>query len=243
MDLAPDLALTNPSAQSVRRKGLFAPSELLSIAQIRTHTKTDDTPHVTDDQLNMYRQAAFESACHYTGLYLGPLTNVSEQVLRRRPPNEFPTSQRGWNQARNSKVVRHKTKYAFAEPYARSYGGVSGENLYTVELGSKVVSVRVTPSDNFTDPSCCHPCGGLNDGNNITILIYTVGYSNADEVPALVKVGMLKYIAWSVNRPGDELLTIRNRVSVNESGLTGTNNVAWASGALEMWRQLDVEAY
>ena len=37
-------------------------SERLSIDMIRTHTKTDDVPAVTDAQLKMYRDAAIEAA-------------------------------------------------------------------------------------------------------------------------------------------------------------------------------------
>lgn len=42
--------------------------ELLPLALIRTHTKTDDVPHVTDEQLSLYRSASFEAAEKYTGL-------------------------------------------------------------------------------------------------------------------------------------------------------------------------------
>jgi hypothetical protein len=40
----------------------------LSIDMIRQHTKTDDIPGVTDDQLLIYRASAVEAAEAYTGM-------------------------------------------------------------------------------------------------------------------------------------------------------------------------------
>jgi hypothetical protein len=42
--------------------------EYVSIDLIRRHTKTDDIPAVTDEQLKLYRAAAVEAAEFYSGL-------------------------------------------------------------------------------------------------------------------------------------------------------------------------------
>jgi hypothetical protein len=59
-----------------------------------------------------------------------------------------------------------------------------------------------------------------------------------------VIVGMLQFIAWILEHPGDELLTQRNRrdASAAGGGITGSNNIALVSGALESWRAYDESA-
>ena len=57
-------------------------SERLSIDMIRQHTKTDDVPAVTDDQLKLYRDAAIEAAEMYTGLLLSCQKSVVEPIQK-----------------------------------------------------------------------------------------------------------------------------------------------------------------
>jgi len=57
-------------------------------------------------------------------------------------------------------------------------------------------------------------------------------------------MGCLQFIAWVVEHPGDELLTMRNKLDSSNTagGVHGIANVALISGALEQWRQYDPEA-
>lgn len=72
--------------------------------------------------------------------------------------------------------------------------------------------------------------------------MYRSGFACADQVPAGVLLGILQYIAWIVEHPGDEVLSVRNTLSTRGDAIVGTNNVALVSGALETWRQYDPEA-
>ena len=52
----------------------------LSIGLIRTHTKTDDVPGVSDELLKLYRAAAVEAAEFYSGLVLSKRKVVTEVI-------------------------------------------------------------------------------------------------------------------------------------------------------------------
>jgi hypothetical protein len=73
---------------------------------------------------------------------------------------------------------------------------------------------------------------------------YRAGFKSPDDVPAGVVIGCLQFIAWIIEHPGDELLTQRNRKdnSTKVGGVSGNNNIAMVSGALEAWRMYDPEA-
>ena len=72
--------------------------------------------------------------------------------------------------------------------------------------------------------------------------VYRAGFKDPTAVPAGVVLGILQYIAWVVEHPGDELLTQRNTLQAKSTGVQSSNNVAQISGALETWRQYDPEA-
>ena len=55
-------------------------STRLSLDVIRSHTKTDDIPGVTDEQLALYRAAAIEAAERYTGLLLAGQRTITEPI-------------------------------------------------------------------------------------------------------------------------------------------------------------------
>jgi hypothetical protein len=72
---------------------------------------------------------------------------------------------------------------------------------------------------------------------------YLAGFSSPAAVPTSVVLGCLQYIAWVVEHPGDELLTMRNKeMSFSSTGIQGSNNIALVSGALETWRVFELEA-
>lgn len=197
----------------------------LSLSLIRTHTKTDDVPHVTDEQLALYRQTAFEVAEKYTGRLLTEIRVMTEPVAARARSRFRPT-------------YKHMLRYASADGKVYLYGSAtSGTRLLEIMPGSREVVIPVSHCA-IDLSSCCNPCSdgrGVNYGARVT---YRAGIDcdRGDGIPAGIIVGILKFIAWMIENPGDEIMTVRNREAGESSGIVGTNNGAWASGAIEQWR-------
>lgn len=197
----------------------------LPLSLIRTHTKTDDVPNVTDGQLQLYRQAAFEAAEKYTGRLFTEVRVITEDVAatagRRRRP-----------------YYVHRLRYATADGKVYLYGSKVSPNMtLDVAPGQREVKIPVL-HDAIDVSSCCDPCStgrGVNFGMKAT---YRAGIDceRGDGIPAGIITGVLKFIAWMVQNPGDEIMTVRNREAGESSGIAGTNNGAWASGAIEQWR-------
>lgn len=196
--------------------------ELLSMELIRAHTKTDDTPHVTDEQIDLYRQAGFEQAEKYTGRIFTGVASVQE--MAETMGTKF----------RRKNVLT--LKYPTIDGIISVYGmrRMDETEVIMVPIGTRKVKLPVYHV--ALDVNDC--CGGCGRGatNFAMKLMYRAGTKNAKDIPAGVIAGILRYIAWSVSNPGDELLTVRNRLGTTETGLIGTNNAAWASGAIEAWR-------
>jgi len=195
--------------------------ELLPVEFIRTHTKTDDVIRVTDDQIKLYREHAFETADIYTGRKWTCLEEYSQPIRQRPSRHRF----------RQGQKVR--LDFPAADGYIRM-SGEHGNHFIRVEPGSTKVRLPYFPlvSDIM---GCCDPCAS--SGQQGTYVHYKVGNNNKDDIPAGILVGILKYIAWMIAHPGDEIMTVRNRFAKSDSGeLIGTNNGAWASGAVETWR-------
>ncbi len=82
--------------------------------------------------------------------------------------------------------------------------------------------------------------GGAACGNNMHsgVFAYHSGYAFEADVPAAIAMGVLKYIAHSIENQGD-LATVVSATSgsaSNESKVSEANNPALASGAIEIWR-------
>ena len=199
----------------------FDLDELLTIDAIRTHTKTEDIPSVTDEQLKLYRKAAFEQAELFTNLLL--IKNIRrEEVVT--PPRRFIDDVR--------RTFTHRLKYAAAEPQVFVYGPGTKEML-SVDVGTHKV---ILPNRIFAHMvfDCCRPCS---DGPGAVRIMYLAGMKSINDVPAGIIVGVLKYIAWSVSNPGDVLKTVDNRRTVGQDFMKGSNDAAWASGAIDEWRK------
>lgn len=197
----------------------FDLESIISISMIRTHTKTDDILHVTDEQLSLYRKAAFE-ACE---LYTGNLYASARMIVENTPRFGKPS--------KNGRLSKVDLKYPSADGIV--YYNVRGEKgQASVEVGRR--DVRLPTMNINAEGDCCNPCGnGSNLGASLT---YLAGYKNPDDIPSGIKVGILKWIAWSVQNSGDVLLTMANTDIIRGQAIQGTNNTTWASGALELWR-------
>jgi len=205
----------------------FQPEEVLPLQLVREHTKTDDTPTVTDAVLELYREVAFEQAELYTGrIILGSASvqetfriDVTDEYNKRRRPNPY------------RKLI---LSYAPMEKFVL-VGGKSRQNIRT-RPNSRELEIA-HDQFNLDMGNCCA-------GNGLSIeqfVLYSTGYKSKEDIPSTMLYGCLKFIAWSINNPGDELLTVRNRLGTTETGLIGTNNAAWGSGAIEHWKPYKVK--
>jgi hypothetical protein len=206
----------------------------LGIEFIRSHAKIDDVPSVLDEQLRLYRSAAIEAAEQYTGLLLSGQRTVSEAIegpARLRP---------------NAIHYTHRLQFPVADGYVYLYGGthIADNITFRVPPGARKIKVPVR-KDMIDLSNCCDPCSSAWAVNGGMLASYRAGYKTAHDVPATVILGMLQFITWCIEHPGDELLTQRNRVETRAglAGLQGSNNIAMISGALETWRMIDTEAF
>jgi hypothetical protein len=205
----------------------------LGIEFIRSHAKIDDIPSVLDEQIRLYRSASLEACEQYTGLLLSGQRTMTEPVQgpsRVRPYDTHYT---------------HHLKYPVADGYAYLYGGnhVTDNVTFAVLPGTRKIKVPIrTGSIDMTN--CCDPCA-VNAVNGGMLVAYKAGYKSVEDVPVTAVLGMLQFITWCIEHPGDELLTQRNRVETRAglAGLQGSNNIAMISGAIETWRILDPEAW
>lgn len=222
-----------PSAEVLCNQpdNLFNLEEMLPLDLIRVHTKTDDVPSATDEQLALYRRAAVESAEQYTSMYFSGLKSIIQPVDKLVGMKD---RRRGY--------FTLELDYPVAGDAVYVYGRGPTQRIQ-VAPNSRKVRIQVHAISLDVSSSCCRgPCDGGNTGflaNPGMKLTYQTGFKDICEIPAGIKLGMLKFIAWSITHPGDEILAVRNRSITRSSLVDGTNNVAWASGAIELWRQYD----
>jgi hypothetical protein len=208
----------------------------LGIDMIRSHAKIDDIPSVTDEQLRLYRSAALDSAEHYTGLLLRVQRTVTEPIEGPAPNRLRPYVA----------YYTHRLQYPVADGYVYLYGGthIVDNATFQVVPGSRKIKVPIK-KDMIDLTNCCDPCAKPWAVNGGMLATYRAGYKSAEDVPTTVVLGMLQFMTWAIEHPGDELLTQRSRIETRAglAGLQGSNNIAMISGAIETWRILDNEAW
>jgi len=206
-------------------------SERLSIDLIRQHTKTDDVAGVSDGMLEVYRQAAVEAAELYTGAMLTTQKTVTEAIQGQARPKP------------GKLTYRHKLQYPVADGLVHLYGSQNINANHAIRVPPNTRTIHVPIWTGFIDLSnCCDPCA-THHLNAEMMAAYKAGYRCPADVPMGIVLGMLQYVAWILEHPGDILLTVRNKEDNSTKGLMGSNNIALASGALETWRQYDPEAF
>lgn len=198
--------------------------KFLSLDLIRSHTKTDDVPAVSDVMLELYRNAALEAAEEYTGLLLKARRVVVESV---RPPGVT-----GHKTYRKMEFV-HSTEHVISDPLVWYYGHRSQPpiQIHADTNTTRLVLPRVHSDFGL---GCCNPCGG----EAFSRVQYVAGLTCLTEAPAVIKLGALKYIAHVIENPGD-LVRTSNAGGGSSSGSASVgeaSNPAWASGAIEIWR-------
>lgn len=202
--------------------------DILPIGLIRSHCKLDDVPGVTDEQLVLYRAAAFEACERYTRMVWTRRARHTQPVpVQRLVPGVFMgTAQR---------AIR--LDYPVVDGLVDFISGGSLVKSATVPLMSDLVPAGIV----IEAASNCCGCGA--DGSQFSSVYaeYNIGPKCADDVPAGIKVGCLKFIAWLVEHPGDEFVPVVAQhgtgVRLNGGNVSGSNNAAVASGALDDWRR------
>lgn len=198
---------------------------VLPIELIRQHTKTDDVPNVTDELLELYRSAAFEAAEKFTGVMWTGVATIQELAESKADRRMF----------RQYSILT--LRYPSIDGIVNLFGSSGRDKISeTFHIARGTRKVRIPTRFEAMDVAeCCSPGrGAVNFGLQ---LLYRTGTTDPKDIPEGLKLGCLKYIAWSQANPGDELLTVRNRLGTTETGLIGTNDAAWASGAIETWRR------
>jgi hypothetical protein len=222
--LMPDITQRGVAAPPPMQSAPVDLERLLPLGEIRTHTKTDDVPHVTDNQLRLYRKAAFEACEKYTGRIFSELRVITESVSQRRTRRMRP-------------FYIHELKHPSFDGIVYLYGTPYGAGDRRIDIGPGGRQLRLEVTNGAIDASSC--CGGPCDGDQYNYgmkAMYRAGVDCAENVPAGIILGVLKFIAWAISNPGDEIMTVRNREAGQSDGIVGTNNGAWASGAIEQWR-------
>lgn len=200
--------------------------QYLSMDLIRQHTRTDDVPGVTDEQLRFYRKAAVESAEFYSGMTLTKQKVISEILSPSKP-----------RLGHDYVIVRLQSVSSDGILY------IYGNDQYpeTIQITPNTRKVKLPSRFMYTPDmsNCCNPCSKPTNGLKV---MYRSGFSCADQVPTGILLGILQFIAWVVEHPGDEVLSMRNTLSARGGAIIGSNNIALVSGALESWRQFDPDA-
>lgn len=201
---------------------MFTLEDILPLSLVRQHTKTDDTPAVTDELLEFYRQSAFDTAEQYTGRVWTRRENVIQDV----PPDMRKSRVRS-----ETRTIRLKSPAT--DGRVTFYGG-SLSHPYEAFTEPGSYRVRIP---NFAEPfminDCCAPTACNQYGLKAS---YTTGVANPKDVPAGILLGVLRFIAWNITNAGDITLTVQGKQGFSGAIVQGTNNGAWASGAIEQWR-------
>lgn len=209
----------------------FDLEELIPLTLIREHSKTDDTPLVTDPQIELYRKTAVEQAELYTGRFISGNVNIQETV--------YADGER--MRARRRSSFRVKLSYLPMDAFI-VLSDANSNSRQNVPVRRNSRKLDITPDfTTFAPFDCCNRNsrhGLLEEEYNVT---YRSGYAKTVDVPSTIIYGCLKFLMWAIANPGDELLTVRNRLGTTETGLIGTNNGAWASGAIEHWMGYKVD--
>jgi len=226
--LMPETKAGTPKDPPVLTAKRFEPEAILSLELIRQHTKSDDVIRVPDNLLSLYRDAALQAAESYTGMLLRQQQVVTQDVSREldilvtRPRRPY---------------YKVRLEYPTVDGVLYLYGGWPMLDVVTIHAEPGDTTVRVPFQHHALDMSpCCRPshCGTPRPANFGVKLMYRAGLTDEQAIPASIRMGALKYIAWAINNPGDEALSGVNQSNVNPQA--GRNNAAWQSGAVEEWR-------
>lgn len=219
---------------------------LLPLSLVKTHCKIDDLPGITDEQLSLYRQAALEAAELYTG----------KKWIRRERIEQAIESPR-FRTVAQAAIARIMVAldYLPINGVVNVYG-TGNQPLYwldgmqlpfmrqdyftTIKLPPGVQEFEMQNDHMFYSAGVgAGFCYGGEDDRSFQQqglkCVYVAGPPSLDKIPGGLKLGALKYIAWSIENPGDQFVPM----VVRQVGVTTvSNDPAFSSGAIDEWRRL-----
>jgi hypothetical protein len=216
--------------------------QILPLDLVKTHCKIDDLPGITNDQLSLYRQAAFEAAELYTGKKWIGKTKMVQEIKSPKFRNLA--------QAAIARIPVH-LDYIPINGIVNIYGNgdkplfwldglvlpVLNENTYhTIKLPPGSQEFQMNNNIMFFSAGIAGNCSNpdVTFEQSFATATYIAGISSPSQVPAGIKLGCLKYIAWSIENPGDQFVPM----VVRQVGVTTvSNDPAYSSGAIDEWRR------
>lgn len=194
--------------------------KVLPLDQVLAHIRSDDTALTSSEVANIlrYRGAALEAAERITGYKCDWISPVSETVEK---PSVAPTSL----------YVTIPLRWRAATQFVSVQYGNGGSVIY-VNRWSRFAKIRISGNRDLS--SWCCGCGASGD-DDVVKLSYKAGFDCAEQVPELLLVGALKYVAHLYANPGDELYGVTAISDTRQ--LIGSNPVI-ASGAGHIWLHL-----
>lgn len=214
--------------------------EMLPMDLIKAHCKIDDLPGITNSQIELYRDAAMEAAEIYTRVKWFHRIKITEPIVSPR----F----RSIAQAAIARLTI-ELNYAPINGIVNIYG--TGDTpLFWLN------TIPIRPDRHHSHFSIVLPAGATkfelsNDLLFVSLngceenrhgmvqqqgarIEYIAGIKCEKDVPAGIKLGCLKFIAWSIENPGDQFVPM----VIRQVGVTTvTNNPTVSSGAIDEWRK------
>lgn len=216
---------------------------ILPLDVVKAHCKVDDLPGITDAQLELYRGASFEAAEKYTGRKFSSRVRM-EQII------ESPRF-RGLAQAAIARI-QVELDYLPVDGIVNIYGTADNPLFWldgmalpimrqpmfqTIMLPPGKRSFEMANDLMFFSFDAGRDCGlfpGRPFEQQGARASYVAGVKSPSEVPFGVKLGCLKYIAWSLENPGDAFVPM----VIRQVGVTTvSNDPAVSSGAIDEWRR------
>lgn len=218
--------------------------EILPMDLIKAHCKIDDLPGITDMQLELYREAACEAAEKYTGVRWFRKVKITQAI---ESPKFCGLAQaaiaRIMVQLETTPLDGIVNVYGTADSPLFWFDGMqipaTRQPLYqTIMLPPGVDHFEMQNDLMFYPMSGSVNCNERGNGGQIyqqgATCTYLAGTKSPKDIPAGVRLGCLKYIAWSVQNPGDEFIPM----VVRQVGVTTvSNDPVVSSGALDEWRR------
>lgn len=220
-------------------KELILPMDL-----IKAHCKIDDTPGIITSQIELYRDAAMEAAEIYTQVRWFSRAKIEQEIVSPR----F----RGLSQAagaRQSVELEFMPLDGIVNVYGtgptpllwyesspiRPDWGTYGQGFFSIKLPPDATRFEIQNDLLFIGVNGCDEFSRQGSvQQNSAKISYIAGVRCEKDVPAGIKVGCLKAIAWMIENPGDQFVPM----VIRQVGVTTiTNNPMVSSGALDDWRR------
>lgn len=209
----------------IREISSIDPDKFVTLDLIRAHTRQDDLAGVQDQLLALYRLTAMEAATDYTGVNWFRLVEITEAIKPRQITSLF-----GIQRPRRITVT-----YKPSEPYFEVRNGIQSVMIDNISLEKSFVLPTMLDCSTM---DC--GCGNSSMQSPLSV-VYKSGTKTCEKYPPGLVLGAMKMIAWLLENPGDELNFVESpagrSVGVGANLLKGTNNAAYASGAIEEWRR------